>query len=284
MQDIRGNQQPMGGIPTLLCGDFCQILLVVKRGTRSNIVNASLKTSHLWCHVTVQHLTTNLRAQLSDDEGAAEFSKLLLKIGNGQIPILDELDTITIPPGMGKVVSTLGELKAEVYPNLTTNGVRPEWLAERAILSPLNTNVNQLNNWLMEEFPGDERIYKSVDSAICDEEAVTYPVELLNSLELSGMPPHLLKLKTGAPIMILRNLEPPKTTNGTRCIIICLHTNVIEATISYGPYKEEVVLLPRIPLIPSDSELPLQFRRLQFPCKPCFAMTINMAQGQTLKQ
>jgi hypothetical protein len=72
---------------------------------------------------------------------------------------VDEQDTITIHRGMGKVVSTLGELKAEVYPNLTINEVRPKWLAERAILSPLNTNVNQLNNWLIEEFPGDERIY-----------------------------------------------------------------------------------------------------------------------------
>jgi ATP-dependent DNA helicase PIF1 len=283
LQDIRGVRQPMGGIPTLLCGDFRQILPVVKRGTRANIVNASLKTSYLWHSVTVKHLTTNMRAQLSGDGGATNFTKLLLEIGDGQIPIAEEPDTIRIPPGLGKVVSTLGELKAEVYPNLATNGVRPEWLAESAILSPLNTNVNQLNNCLMEEFPGDERIYKSVDSAICDEEAVTYPVELLNSLELSGMPPHLLKLKSGAPIMILRNLEPPKTTNGTRCIITRLHANVIEATISCGPYKGEVVLLPRIPLIPSDSELQFQFRRLQFPCKPCFAMTINKAQGQTLK-
>ena len=60
LQDITGVQQPMGGIPTLLCGDFRQILPVVKSGTRSNIVNDSLKTSHLWCHVTVKHLTTNM--------------------------------------------------------------------------------------------------------------------------------------------------------------------------------------------------------------------------------
>ena len=83
--------------------------------------------------------------------------------------------------------------------------------------------------------------------------------------------------------MILANMEPPKTTNGTRCIITHLQANVIEATISCGPYKGEVVLLPRILLIPSDTELAFQFRRLQFPCKPCFAMTINKAQGQMYK-
>ena len=69
----------------------------------------------------------------------------------------------------------------------------------------------------------------------------------------------------------------------SRCIVTRLHANVIEATISCGPYKGEVILLPRIPLIPSDSELPFQFLRLQFPCKPCFSMSINKSQGQTFK-
>ena len=78
-------------------------------------------------------------------------------------------------------------------------------------------------------------------------------------------------------------METPKTTNGTRCIITGLRNNLIEATIAFGPYKNTTILLPRILLIPSDSDLPFQFRRLHFPCKPCFAMTINKAQGQTFK-
>jgi hypothetical protein len=47
LQDITGIEKPMGGIPILLCGDFRQILPVVKNGTRANVVNASLKKSHL---------------------------------------------------------------------------------------------------------------------------------------------------------------------------------------------------------------------------------------------
>jgi hypothetical protein len=35
---------------------------------------------------------------------------------------------------------------------------------------------------------------------------------------------------------------------------------------------------------PSDSELPFQFKRLQFPIRPCFAMTVSKAQGQTLQE
>ena len=48
-----------------------------------------------------------------------------------------------------------------------------------------------------------------------------------------------------------------------------------------GQYEGEDVFVPRIPLIPTD--LPFQFRQLQFPIKVCFAMSINKSQGQTLK-
>ncbi|KAL4112577.1 hypothetical protein QTP88_016332 [Uroleucon formosanum] len=48
-----------------------------------------------------------------------------------------------------------------------------------------------------------------------------------------------------------------------------------------GSAKCESVFIPRIPMIPSD--YPFQFKRMQFPVKVCFAMTINKSQGQTLK-
>ena len=36
-------------------------------------------------------------------------------------------------------------------------------------------------------------------------------------------------------------------------------------------------------LIPSDTNLPFDFKRHQYPIKPAFCMTINKSQGQTLK-
>lgn len=57
--------------------------------------------------------------------------------------------------------------------------------------------------------------------------------------------------------------------------------NVIEATILIGKFKGEHVLLPRIPMIPTDA--PIQFKRLQFPIRLAFAMTINKAQGQSMQ-
>ena len=81
--------------------------------------------------------------------------------------------------------------------------------------------------------------------------------------------------------MLLRNLDPPKLCNGTRLTIKNLYPHLIEATILSGCGKGEDVFIPRIPLIPSN--LPFNFRRLQFPVSLAFAMTINKSQGQTIK-
>ena len=52
--------------------------------------------------------------------------------------------------------------------------------------------------------------------------------------------------------------------------------NIIEATILNGQFRAENVLLPRIPIIPTD--MPIEFKRVQFPIRLVFAMTINKSQ------
>ena len=60
--------------------------------------------------------------------------------------------------------------------------------------------------------------------------------------------------------------------------------NLIQAQVATGPAKGRTVLLPRLNLTPSDTlHMPFQLQRRQFPVKVAYAMTINKAQGQTLK-
>ncbi|XP_015185694.1 PREDICTED: ATP-dependent DNA helicase PIF1-like [Polistes dominula] len=128
--------------------------------------------------------------------------------------------------------------------------------------------------------PGDLVSYKSIDT-VCDaNEALNFPTEFLNSLDLPGMPPHKLLLKVGSPIILLRNLNPLRLCNNTRLVIKKLMKNVIEATILTGKFRGENILIPRIPIIPTD--VPIQFKRIQFPIRLAFAMTINKSQGQTM--
>lgn len=58
--------------------------------------------------------------------------------------------------------------------------------------------------------------------------------------------------------------------------------NILECTIISGKFKGENVFIPRIPIITSD--LSIDFKRLQFPVRLAFAVTINKAQGQSLKK
>jgi PIF1 helicase. len=55
-----------------------------------------------------------------------------------------------------------------------------------------------------------------------------------------------------------------------------LMINVIHATILKRKFKDEEVLIPRIPMIPTD--MPFKFKRIQFPIRVAFTI-INTSQG-----
>ncbi|XP_025192032.1 uncharacterized protein LOC112592236 [Melanaphis sacchari] len=147
-------------------------------------------------------------------------------------------------------------------------------------LAAKNVDVDEINFQIQQLLPGDLMSFKSIDTVVDENESVNFPNEFLNSLDIPGMPPHNLRLKIGSPIILLRNLKPPQLCNGTRLVIKKITGNILKATILSGKFKGKVVLLPRIPMIPSDSTIP--FKRLQFPIRLAFAMSISKSQGQTM--
>lgn len=141
-----------------------------------------------------------------------------------------------------------------------------------------------MNDRVLDMFPGDTVTCFSVDSVAEVDQQAVYPTEYLNSLTLSGLPPHKLNIKVGAPVMLLRNIDPARGhCNGTRYIVRQISQRYITGQIACGEYSGNVLLIPRIPLSPTDAGLPFTLRRRQFPLRPAFAMTINKAQGQTLQ-
>jgi hypothetical protein len=279
MQDFRDNRNPFGGAMILLAGDFRQTLPVIPRSTPADEINACLKSSHLWKIVKTISLSKNMRVELQNDQSGAVFSKQLLQIGNGQIPI-DNSRRVTFPSNFGNLMKTKAQLINMVFPNIAQNFRNHVWLSERVILAAKNTDVNEMNFQIQNSIVGELMSYKSVDSITNQNDVVNYPTEFLNSLELPGLPPHNLQLKVGSVIIMLRNINQPRLCNGTRLAVKKLMNNIIEATILTGKYKGEDVLIPRIPMIPNDT--PFDFKRLQFPVRLAFAMSINKSQGQSL--
>ncbi|GFT09070.1 hypothetical protein TNCV_4105332 [Trichonephila clavipes] len=229
LRDFRGNRRIFGGALILLSGDFRQTLPIIPRSTPTDELHACLKSSVLWRHLQKLTLKTNMRVQLQRDASAGNFAKQLMDIGNGRMEIDESTQCITLPAN---------------------------FLAK-------NIDVNTINFTIQHGIPSETTTYKSIDTVENQDEVINYPTEFLNSLDLPGMPPHVLTLKIGVPIILLRNINPPRLCNGTRLSVKKMMNNVIEATILTGKFKGEDVLLPRIPMIPTD--MPFEFKRLQFP-------------------
>uniref|UniRef100_A0A0L8HY08 DNA helicase Pif1-like 2B domain-containing protein n=1 Tax=Octopus bimaculoides TaxID=37653 RepID=A0A0L8HY08_OCTBM len=140
---------------------------------------------------------------------------------------------------IGNYVSSPEELCTAVYPNLSTNYISHEWMCERAILAPTNATAQALNTCLLCQLPTQD-------------------------------------LKLGCPIILLRNLEPPQLCNGTHLAVKQMLDNALEATIITGRGIDKSAFIPRVPLIPTDCVFAM--KRVQFPIRLSFAMTINKAQ------
>ena len=279
LRDLRGNTAPFGGCPVLFGGDFRQIPPVVRNGARAAVVGTSVQHSPLWAHVRTMFLEKNMRA----DTGERDFCEWLLALGDGRLP----------PPAAGRGdqpiqlpddVVERGQLVDAIFPDEALRQA-PDQLRNRAILCPRNDESLVVNDAVLDRLPGGEVVYASADDMADEEDnelADVTPVEFLNSITPSGMPPHRLRLKTGAVVMLLRNLGVERgLCNGTRLVVRQLGGTVIEAEVITGAAAGERVLLPRMTLQPSDTGLPFKFRRRQFPVRLGYALTINKAQGQT---
>lgn len=170
------------------------MLPVIRRGSRAQIVDASLRRSYLWDYMRHLKLVHNMRAH--SDPWFAEY---LLRIGNGiektnaegevQLP-----SEICVPyTGDGNELDRLIQC---IFPNLNENMADKDYITSRAILSTRNDWVDRINMKMISSFQGGEVEYHSFDSAV-DDPNNYYPSEFLNTLTPNGLPPHVLRLKVG---------------------------------------------------------------------------------------
>lgn len=110
-----------------------------------------------------------------------------------------------------------------------------------------------------------------------------YPTECLNSVSIRNFPEHILSLKIGAPVVLLRNINQAMgLCNGTRLLLTRLGNRVLEATVMTGTHISEMVCIPRIVLNSKSRRWPFTLQHRQFPIRLCHAMTTNKCQGQTI--
>ncbi|XP_074303209.1 uncharacterized protein LOC141637635 [Silene latifolia] len=292
--DPDASSKMFGGKVVLLGGDFRQVLPIVSKGKRQDIVQASISRSHIWRSCTVFLLRKSMRVTDSDGQ-RQRFNKWLLAMGDGRLEAKaeeheDEGTWIKIPEEYTSVCGKLDikQVVDEIYPSFVEGSKDDEYLRERAILTPLNETTDTVNDYMTGQIPCNYKIYKSCDEVCAasidsDDQFSAYPIEYLNTLNLQGLPRHELKLKVGMPVMLLRNINPSQgLCNGTRLIVTRTGEYIVEARIITGSNVGKHVLIPRIVLTSTDPKVPFILKRRQYPLKPCYAMTINKSQGQSL--
>nr|GFC22493.1 ATP-dependent DNA helicase PIF1-like [Tanacetum cinerariifolium] len=162
------------------------------------------------------------------DNWKQDFNQWVLSVGNrivlakakdgedepSWIQILDQFI-------INSLDSPIEAIVAETYPNFIKRQHDEEYLKERAILTPMNADVDEINTYMFKKLVGKFVTYNSADevckaSTECLDQQQLYPTEFLNTLNFSGMPPHALCLKKELSIILLRNVNPTKgLCNGT---------------------------------------------------------------------
>ena len=148
------------------------------------------------------------------------------------------------------------------------NNIEAQYFLDRTILSAKNDDVHKINNAMLHEiYPGrDQHVMLSADSVNLEDntaQSQIYPIEFLNSLNASGLPLSKITLKTGCPLMLLRNLEPSKgLCNGSRLVLTDIRQHVLKCKIITGDarFAGQIVLIPRITIEPSAESLPIPLK------------------------
>ena len=172
LKDIMQNNLPFGGKIMVFGGDFRQILPIVPKGNRSNIVHATINASYIWDHCQILKLTKNMRLlsnapQQPNNEELKQFSHWLLDIGDGKIgQYNDGFSEITIPDEflIKNYDDPIHAIVEATYPSLIDNYSDTDYLQKRAVLASKKEIVDKINDYVLSLIPNNEKEYCSADS------------------------------------------------------------------------------------------------------------------------
>ncbi|KAF7839029.1 putative PIF1 DNA helicase/replication protein A1-like protein [Senna tora] len=204
----------------ILGGRTAHSSFVLKLWTEVLGISSEMKTLSATPNRSVDFtLTKNMRLRNGNTESEnneiREFADCILKIGDGLIgnEVNDEENEITIPGDIliKNVQYPIEAIVENTFPLFLNKIENNGYIRDRAILALTLDDVASVNDYMLSLLPGEEMTYLSSDS-ICSQDnlsglANVYTPEFLNTISRSGLPYHELKLKVGAPVMLLRNID-----------------------------------------------------------------------------
>ncbi|XP_021740143.1 uncharacterized protein LOC110706534 [Chenopodium quinoa] len=135
LQDLCENNSLFGGKLVVFRGDFCQMLPIVLQLIQRKAVQARIVTSYLWSKLQKFKLAKNIRARADP-----KYFAFLLSLGN--------------------------EIMAATFPEFKAGGFGSDIFTKRAIITPMNDDVDLINSVTIKEFPGTPIVYKSYNNIL----------------------------------------------------------------------------------------------------------------------
>ena len=278
MEDVcrtaMGNDEPFGGKVVVLLGDFRQTCPVVRKGSKKDAIDASIKSSPLWPLFRTVHLPQLIRNAEDPD-----FATFINDIGDGTESSIN-LDVLLHAHSPEELIDF-------VFPREVL--LDPMRCLTRSILAPTNDQIDHYNDKLVSRLPGDSRTYFAADTIReSDESNIIPPASILDynrKRPPRGIPPATLTIKVGMMCRIMRNFSIDRgLVKNARVIVTDIGTRLI--TIRVLPRLPdngigEDILLPRITFTSQLASGHTLMRR-QFPLTGAYATTFNSCQGLTL--
>lgn len=292
LKDIRDSPDDFGGVTVVFGGDWAQTLPVVKNEslTPANVIEKCLVSSPLWPRLIKMRLSENMRLR-SPDPVTRDYVTWMERLPYD--PTMRELaelpESVHNSPSEEDLIQHV--YRAEDVSAALQNSETSDYFAERCILCPKNDDVQAMNERIIDMLPTNDDaivIYTAKHElpAGTPPPVRTFMTEDLMSLHNDkSVPPSSLRLRKGMCVMLLRNLNVARgLCNGSRMIIL-QHSRreLFVRLINAGDDESRYASIPRIWLETDVETSVYPFRRLQFPVRPCFAMTISKSQGQSLK-
>ena len=274
---------PFGGKVIVLLGDFRQTCPVIRRGTKAEVINASISHSTIWSKFTIYRLTIPIRN--ADDPPFAAFVDAIGDGGGPQISF----------QGLQHAGSRIELTRFTFPPNVIGD---PVLCLQRCILAPTNSQVDAYNSTILNQLPGSPRFFCAADSLeehtniLDDSESDVLPtpdaiLDYVSKVRPNGMPDHTLLIKLGGVYRLLRNFSIDRgLVKNTRVVVTGIGRKLITVHLlkSFGSASfsdHEDVLLPRITFKETLASGHTLLRK-QFPLAPAYASTFHSCQGLTL--
>ena len=150
---------------------------------------------------------------------------------------------------------------------------------ECAILSTYNAPLEEHNNAIIDAMSGALIEIEACEATHPDEANGVCTESFMRMYHDVGIPDHVIRIKKGATVHIVRNLMTEGgLLTGKKFIFISATRYNMTLHLPSDPSK--IVVLPRLKFNVDDEGI--KFTRTQFPVKVSFATSVNKCQGKTL--